>query len=85
MGRIVEPLRTMGAFIDGRSGGKLAPLAIRGAGRNAKPLSFQSPLPAPGEISDHAVRIVRRRRDDDHRAAQVTGPYGEMLRFFGPR
>ncbi|MBS1128164.1 MAG: 3-phosphoshikimate 1-carboxyvinyltransferase, partial [Nitrospirae bacterium] len=32
MGRIVEPLRRMGAVIDGRSGGKLAPLAVRGAG-----------------------------------------------------
>ena len=30
MGRVVEPLRSMGASIDGRDGGKLAPLAIRG-------------------------------------------------------
>jgi 3-phosphoshikimate 1-carboxyvinyltransferase len=32
MGRVVEPLRAMGATIDGRSGGRLAPLAIRGGG-----------------------------------------------------
>ena len=44
MGRIVEPLRAMGAVIDGRSGGKLAPLSIRGAGKNTRPLSFQSPV-----------------------------------------
>ena len=31
MGRIVEPLRQMGALIWGRQGGKLAPLAIQGA------------------------------------------------------
>jgi 3-phosphoshikimate 1-carboxyvinyltransferase len=31
MGRVVEPLRAMGARIDGRDGGRLAPLAIRGA------------------------------------------------------
>ncbi len=32
MARIAEPLRQMGARIDGRDGGKLAPLAIRGGG-----------------------------------------------------
>ena len=31
MGRVVEPLRQMGALIHGRQGGKLAPLAIQGA------------------------------------------------------
>ncbi|MDA0798165.1 MAG: 3-phosphoshikimate 1-carboxyvinyltransferase [Chloroflexi bacterium] len=30
MGRIVDPLRLMGAEVDGRSGGKLAPLTFRG-------------------------------------------------------
>jgi 3-phosphoshikimate 1-carboxyvinyltransferase len=30
MARVVEPLRTMGARIDGREGGELAPLSIRG-------------------------------------------------------
>src|SRR5947209_8176144 len=32
MGRVVDPLRAMGARIDGREGGRLAPLAIRGGG-----------------------------------------------------
>ncbi|HVW33542.1 MAG TPA: 3-phosphoshikimate 1-carboxyvinyltransferase, partial [Acidimicrobiia bacterium] len=32
MARVVEPLRAMGARIDGRDGGRLAPLAIRGGG-----------------------------------------------------
>lgn len=31
MSRIVEPLRAMGATIDGRQGGRLAPLTVRGA------------------------------------------------------
>jgi 3-phosphoshikimate 1-carboxyvinyltransferase len=31
MGRVVEPLRQMGAVIHGRQGGKLAPLAIEGS------------------------------------------------------
>ncbi len=30
MGRVVAPLRTMGALLDGRAGGELAPLAVRG-------------------------------------------------------
>lgn len=32
MARVVEPLRAMGARIDGRRGGELAPLSIRGGG-----------------------------------------------------
>ncbi len=32
MARVVEPLRAMGARIDGRQGGQLAPLAVRGGG-----------------------------------------------------
>lgn len=32
MARVVEPLRLMGAQIDGREGGKLAPLVFRGGG-----------------------------------------------------
>ena len=32
MARVVDPLRRMGARIDGRDGGQLAPLAIRGGG-----------------------------------------------------
>ncbi len=32
MGRVVEPLRAMGARLDGRSGGELAPLSMRGGG-----------------------------------------------------
>jgi 3-phosphoshikimate 1-carboxyvinyltransferase len=30
MGRVVEPLRAMGAAVDGRAGGTLAPLVVRG-------------------------------------------------------
>lgn len=32
MGRVVDPLRSMGAVIDGRDGGRYPPLAIRGGG-----------------------------------------------------
>jgi 3-phosphoshikimate 1-carboxyvinyltransferase len=32
MARVVEPLRAMGAHVDGRAGGTLAPLVVRGGG-----------------------------------------------------
>ncbi|MGH9055545.1 MAG: 3-phosphoshikimate 1-carboxyvinyltransferase [Acidimicrobiales bacterium] len=32
MARVVEPLRAMGAQVDGRDGGRLAPLVVRGGG-----------------------------------------------------
>jgi 3-phosphoshikimate 1-carboxyvinyltransferase len=84
MGRIVEPLRAMGAVIDGRSGGKLAPLSIRGAGKNAKPLSFQSPLASAqvksaiilcGLYADGVTTITEPHKSRDHTE--------RMLRFFG--
>lgn len=34
MGRVVDPLREMGATVDGRNDGRLAPLAIRGGNLN---------------------------------------------------
>ncbi len=42
MGRIADPLRSIGASIDGREGGKLAPLVIRGAKLHA--FEYHSPI-----------------------------------------
>jgi len=42
MARVVDPLRQMGAKITGRSGGRLAPLAIDGG--NLKPIDYRSPV-----------------------------------------
>ncbi|MGC9360489.1 MAG: 3-phosphoshikimate 1-carboxyvinyltransferase [Anaerolineae bacterium] len=42
MGRVVEPLRAMGATIDGRDGGRLPPLAIRGGG--LKGIRYELPV-----------------------------------------
>lgn len=44
MGRVVEPLRRMGARIDGRDGGNLPPLAIRGGGLTG--IDYQLPVPS---------------------------------------
>lgn len=84
MGRIIDPLRQMGAVIDGRANGTRAPLAIRGAGKNLKPIRYTSPvssaqvksaillcgLSAEGETS---VSEPAKSRDHTER----------MLRFFG--
>lgn len=42
MKRVTEPLRAMGAVIDGRNQGDYAPLAIRGG--TLSPLAYQSPV-----------------------------------------
>ncbi len=42
MKRVVEPLRSVGAIIDGRDSWNLAPLAIRGS--SLKPFNYKSPI-----------------------------------------
>lgn len=41
MGRVVYPLREMGARIDGRQDGNLAPLAVRGAGLEGRAFTLE--------------------------------------------
>lgn len=84
MGRIVEPLRRMGAVIDGRSGGKQAPLAIRGAGRNVRHIDHLS-LVASAQVKsavllcglyvDSVTTVTEPHKSRDHTE--------RMLRFFG--
>ncbi|SEN28318.1 3-phosphoshikimate 1-carboxyvinyltransferase [Lihuaxuella thermophila] len=42
MGRVVEPLRKMGAHIDGREDGRFTPLAVRGT--SLEGISYESPV-----------------------------------------
>jgi 3-phosphoshikimate 1-carboxyvinyltransferase len=44
MGRVVEPLRAMGARVDGRCGGSLAPLVVRGGGLHG--IDYRPPVPS---------------------------------------
>ncbi|WP_018111695.1 3-phosphoshikimate 1-carboxyvinyltransferase [Thermus igniterrae] len=44
MGRVVEPLRRMGAQIEGREGGRRAPLAVRGA--PLRGMAYTLPVPS---------------------------------------
>lgn len=84
MARVVDPLRRMGAVIDGRSGGKYAPLAIRGGGRDLRPLEYASPVASAqvksalllcGLYADGATSVTEPHKSRDHTE--------RMLRFFG--
>ena len=84
MARIVEPLRQMGAVIDGRSGGKLAPLAIRGGGRGVRSIDHASPVASAqvksavllsGLYAEGVTSVSEPSKSRDHTE--------RMLRFFG--
>ncbi len=83
MARIVEPLRQMGARIDGRSGGRLAPLAIRG-GRGIRAIDYTSPIASAqvksalllaGLYADGATSVSEPSKSRDHTE--------RLFRFFG--
>ncbi len=82
MGRVVKPLRDMGAVIAGRKGGELAPLAV--TGRRLQGLTYRSPVASAqiksalllaGLFAEGPTRIVEPRRSRDHTE--------RMFRFFG--
>lgn len=84
MGRIVEPLRMMGAAIDGPGGGKRAPLAIRGGGRAIRPLDYTSPVASAqvksalllaGLSAEGVTSVSEPAKSRDHTE--------RMFRFFG--
>jgi 3-phosphoshikimate 1-carboxyvinyltransferase len=83
MARIVEPLRLMGARIDGRSGGKLAPLSIRG-GKTLRSITYASPVASAqvksavllaGLYADGETTVNEPSKSRDHTE--------RMFRFFG--
>lgn len=84
MARIVDPLRKMGAVIDGRSGGKLAPLAIRGGGGRLRPIDYASRVASAqvksavllaGLFADGETSVCEPSKSRDHTE--------RMLKFFG--
>ncbi|MDP2383839.1 MAG: 3-phosphoshikimate 1-carboxyvinyltransferase [Nitrospirota bacterium] len=82
MGRVVKPLREMGATISGRKGGELAPLAVQGSRLRA--ISYVSPV-ASAQIksalllaalfAEGTTRITEPRLSRDHTE--------RMFQFFG--
>jgi 3-phosphoshikimate 1-carboxyvinyltransferase len=74
----------MGAVIDGRSGGKLAPLAIRGAGKKSRAIDYKSPVASAqvksavllcGLYADGVTSVTEPHKSRDHTE--------RMLRFYG--
>jgi 3-phosphoshikimate 1-carboxyvinyltransferase len=73
MGRVVKPLREMGAAIAGRKGGELAPLAI--TGKQLRGTAYVSPVPSAqvksalllaGLFAEGPTRIQEPRLSRDH-------------------
>ncbi len=82
MGRITEPLSGMGARIDGRSGGTLAPLSIRGGA--VRGIAYASPVASAqvksavllcGLYADGITSVTEPHKSRDHTE--------RMLRSFG--
>lgn len=82
MGRVVKPLRQMGAMIAGRKGGELAPLAITGS--RLRGVDFSSPVASAqvksclllaGLYAEGVTRITEPSRSRDHTE--------RMFRHFG--
>jgi 3-phosphoshikimate 1-carboxyvinyltransferase len=82
MGRVVKPLREMGAAIAGRKGGELAPLAITGSRLHG--LAYTSPVASAqvksslllaGLYAEGVTRVSEPRRSRDHTE--------RLFRYFG--
>lgn len=82
MGRVVKPLREMGAVISGRKGGELAPLAVTGSRLHG--ITYTLPIPSAqvksalllaGLFADGVTRITEPRQSRDHTE--------RLLSFFG--
>lgn len=82
MTRVAVPLREMGASIDGRDGGRLAPLTIRGG--KLKAINYSMPVPSAqvksavllaGLYADGVTAVVEKTASRDHTE--------RMLEYFG--
>ncbi len=82
MGRVVKPLRDMGATIAGRKGGELAPLAITGS--RLRGLAYTSPVASAqvksslllaGLYAEGTTRVSEPRKSRDHTE--------RLFRYFG--
>jgi len=83
MGRVVEPLRAMGATFNGRGGDTLLPMAVRGRAR-LSPIDYRTPVPSAqvksavllaGLAADGETRVTEAvaTRDHTERMLRVRG------------
>ena len=82
MGRVVKPLREMGAVIGGRKGGELAPLAITGAGLHA--IEYTSPVASAQIKSSLLLAGLFAQGKTRYKEPRLSRDHTErMFRFFG--
>lgn len=89
MGRVVAPLRRMGARISGRDGDRLAPLAIAGGGLQA--IHYESPVASAqvksavllaGLSAEGETAVTEPARTRDHSERMLAG-FGAAVRVSG--
>jgi 3-phosphoshikimate 1-carboxyvinyltransferase len=82
MGRVIDPLRQMGAQIWGRQGDRQAPLAVRGT--NLKPIHYQSPVASAQVKSCLLLAGLMTEGDTTVTEPSLSRDHSErMLRAFG--
>ncbi|MDH4087005.1 MAG: 3-phosphoshikimate 1-carboxyvinyltransferase [Nitrospira sp.] len=82
MGRVVKPLREMGAAIGGRKGGELAPLAITGAALRA--IEYASPVASAQIKSSILLAGLFAQGTTRYREPRLSRDHTErMFQFFG--
>jgi 3-phosphoshikimate 1-carboxyvinyltransferase len=91
MARVVEPLRRMGAHIDGRDDGRLPPLAISGGQLhgvehrlNVASAQVKSALLLAGLFAEGSTTVVEPAPTRDH-TERMLGVMGAKIRVDGPR
>jgi len=82
MGRVVKPLREMGAVIGGRKGGELAPLAITGAALHG--IEYTSPVASAQIKSSLLLAGLFAQGQTRYREPRLSRDHTErMFQFFG--
>lgn len=82
MSRVAEPLRTMGATVDGRDGGRLPPLAVRGGDLHG--IDYDLPVPSAQVKSAVLLAGLSAQGETGVRQPVVTRAHTEeMLRAAG--
>ncbi len=82
MGRVVKPLREMGAIIAGRKGGELAPLAITGAGLHG--IDYRSSVASAQIKSSLLLAGLFAQGQTRYREPRLSRDHTErMFQFFG--
>ncbi|MFV9510679.1 3-phosphoshikimate 1-carboxyvinyltransferase [Tepidibacillus sp. LV47] len=89
MKRVIEPLRKMGAFIDGKENGRFAPITIRGGSLHG--ISYESPIASAqvksaillaGLYADTQTTFIEPYRSRDH-SEKLLAQFGAKLEIKG--